>query len=301
METIRIAVVGYGNVAKEAVNAVETARDMELAGIVIRNPDKVAPVERESGAQVVLDVSELGRVDAAVLAVASRAVPVVAPVYLEQGIATVDSYDIHGDPMLELRRQLGASARNGKTAAVIGAGWDPGSDSLVRGLFELLAPRGITCTDFGPGVSMGHTVAVKQIPGVADAVSLTLPAGQGRHRRRVYVEVAAGYDIEGIRSTIGEDPYFCGDDTCVEEVEDVNQLIDLGHGVHMERKGVAGCSHNQRMTLEMTVMNPGATAQMMVSAARGAVRQSPGGYTMLEIPVADCLPGDREGTLKRLV
>ncbi len=298
---IRVAIAGYGNVAREAVHAVRSAPDMEMAGIVIRDPDKVEKTGKESGLPVFLDPAMLEKVDVAVLAIASRAVPKVAPVYLEQGICTVDCYDIHGDPMMELRHSLNTSALKGSSAALVGAGWDPGTDSIFRGIFEIIAPRGITYTDFGPGVSMGHTVAVKNIPGVKNAVSITLPAGQGKHRRAVYVEVAEGHNIDTIRRAIFEDNYFRHDETTIEAVDDVEQLIDLGHGVHMERKGAAGSSHNQRMKLEMTVMNPAATAQVMISAARGIVRQKPGCYTMLEIPVADCLPGDRESNLKRLV
>jgi len=301
LKKIRVAVVGYGNVAREAVNAVQVAPDMEMVAVVIRNPEKIETVRKESGLPVVTDVISLEKVDVAVLAIASRAVPEVAPVYLEQGICTVDCYDIHGELMMKLRHSLNASALKGSSAALVGAGWDPGTDSLFRGIFEIISPRGITYTNFGPGVSMGHTVAVKNIPGVRDALSITLPAGQGKHRRAVYVEMADGHDIDEIRRAILEDNYFRQDETSVEIVDNVEQLIDLGHGVHMERKGVAGYSHNQRMKLEMTVTNPAATAQVMVSAARGIARQKPGCYTMLEIPVADCLPGDRESNLKRLV
>lgn len=301
MGKIRVAVMGYGNVAKEAVNAVNFAPDMEMAGIVIRNPEKVERTKRESGLPVVVDAADLEKVDVAVLAIASRAVPEAAPVYLEKGICTVDCYDIHGGSMAELRKVLGESALKGNCAALAGAGWDPGTDSLFRGIFEMITPRGITYTNFGPGVSMGHTVAVKNIPGVRNAVSLTLPAGQGKHRRAVYVEVSQGHNIDDIRKMILEDNYFRHDETSVEAVDDVEQLIDLGHGVHMERKGTAASSCNQRMSLEMSVLNPCATAQVMVSAARGIVRQKPGCYTMLEIPIADCLPGDRESNLNRLV
>jgi len=301
LEKIRAAVAGYGNVAREAANAVRSSPDMEMAGIVIRDPDKVEKTEKESGLPVVLDPEMLGKVDVAILAIASRAIPEVAPVYLEQGICTVDCYDIHGDPMMELRHSLNTSALKGGSAALVGAGWDPGTDSLFRGIFEIITPRGITYTDFGPGVSMGHTVAVKTIPGVKNAVSITLPAGQGKHRRTVYVEVADGHSIDTISRTILEDHYFCHDETSIEAVDNVEQLIDLGHGVHMERKGAAASSFNQRMLLEMSVMNPCATAQIMCSVARGIVRQKPGCYTMLEIPVADCLPGNRESNLKRLL
>ena len=69
----------------------------------------------------------------------------------------------------------------------------------------------------------------------------------------------------------------------------------------MERKGVSGRSHNQRMEFIMSVMNPAATAQVMVSSARAALRQKPGCYTMLEIPPLDFLAGDRDALVRRLV
>lgn len=301
MEKIRVAVVGYGHIAREAVKAVNAARDMEMTGIVIRDPEKADRIFRENGLPVALDPGELEKFDVAILAIASRAVPELAPSYLEKGICTVDCYDIHGDALMDLRNKLRKSALKGKSAALTGAGWDPGTDSIFRGVFEVIAPRGITYTNFGPGVSMGHTVAARQIPGVRDALSLTLPAGQGKHRRTVYVELDEGVSLEDVRKAILCDSYFSHDETAVEEVGDVKGMVDLGHGVRMERKGVSACADNQRMTLEMSLTNPNATAQVMVSAARGIVRQLPGCYTMLEIPVGDFLPGDREANIRRLV
>ncbi|HBG15069.1 MAG TPA: diaminopimelate dehydrogenase [Synergistaceae bacterium] len=301
MEKIRVAAVGYGHIAREAVKAVKSAQDMEMTGIVIRDPGRVDEISRESGLPVALDPCELEKFDVAILAIASRAVPEVASSYLERGICTVDCFDIHGDALMLLRERLHRSALKGNSAALTGAGWDPGTDSIFRGVFEVIAPRGITYTSFGPGVSMGHTVAAKQIPGVREALSLTLPAGQGKHRRAVYVELAEGASLEDVRKAIICDSYFCHDETTVEEVGDVKSMVDLGHGVRMERKGASACADNQRMTLEMCLTNPNATAQVMVSSARGIVRQLPGCYTMLEIPVADFLPGDREANIRRLV
>ena len=202
---------------------------------------------------------------------------------------------------MELRQRLDVAGRGGHAAAVICAGWDPGTDSVVRALLECIAPRGITYTNFGPGMSMGHTVAVKALPGVKDALSLTLPQGTGIHKRHVYVTLQEGADFEEVRGAILADPYFRHDECHVFPAEDIRSLLDLGHGVHMERKGVAGRSHNQRMEFSMSVMNPAATAQVMVSAARAALRQKPGSYTMLEIPLLDFLPGDRDALLRRLV
>jgi len=301
MEKMRVAIVGFGNVAREALAAVEAASDMEAAGIVLRDPRKAASLQSETKLPVVCDVDELGGVDAAILAIASRAIPEVAPHYLAKGINTVDSFDIHGEAVMDLRKKLDAAGKAGGSVAVICAGWDPGTDSVVRAILEGIAPKGITYTNFGPGMSMGHTVAVKNIPGVRDALSLTLPKGTGLHKRHVYVELAPGADFEAVRKAILEDPYFAHDETYVYPTEDVKQLIDLGHGVLMERKGVSGRSHNQRITFSMTLMNPAATAQVMVSSARAGKKQRPGCYTMLEIPPLDYLEGERESLLRRLV
>ena len=184
---------------------------------------------------------------------------------------------------------------------MICAGWDPGTDSVVRALLECIAPKGITYTNFGPGMSMGHTVAVKALPGVKDALSITLPKGTGLHKRYVYVTLQEGAHFDEVKAAILADPYFSHDESYVFPADDVHQLLDLGHGVHMERKGVSGRSHNQRMEFIMSVMNPAATAQVMVSSARAALRQKPGCYTMLEIPPLDFLAGERDALVRRLV
>ncbi|REJ33189.1 MAG: diaminopimelate dehydrogenase [Bacillota bacterium] len=297
-ERRRIAVVGYGNVGRCAVEAVLEAPDLELAGVVRRTP--VRPAGLDPDIPVVADIAELGPVDAALLAVPTRDVPRQAADLLARGVNTVDSYDIHG-ALVDLRRDLDQVARRHGRVAVISAGWDPGTDSIIRALLQFMAPRGVTYTNFGPGMSMGHTVAVKAIAGVRDALSVTIPAGQGAHRRLVYVELEPGADFEQVRQAVLNDPYFKYDETRVEQVDRVADLVDMGHGVRIERRGVSGRTHNQRMAFEMSIQNPALTAQVMVAAARASLRQAPGAYTMLEIPVVDFLPGDREDWLRRLV
>jgi len=302
MSKYKIAVVGFGNVGREVFNAIEESPDMETAGIVIRNPQKMQAVKRIVGdVPVTTDVRELGKVDVAILSIASRSVPEVAPKFLELGINTVDSFDIHGDEIIRLRQKLDSIAKAHNAVAVISAGWDPGSDSIVRALVEVVAPRGLTYTNFGPGMSMGHTVAVKAIEGVEDALSMTIPQGNGLHKRMVYVKAKEGYDFDKIAEAIKKDPYFIHDETHVYKVDDVKSLIDMGHGVHLVRKGVSASTHNQRIEFIMSICNPAATAQIMVAAARASLRQNPGCYTTLEIPVIDFLYGEREKLLHRLV
>ena len=293
-----MAVVGYGHVGRYAVEAVQESPDLELAGVVRRRPAERAGLP--DAVPLAGHVAELGRVDVALLCVPTRQVPEVAPQYLAAGINTVDSYDIHGQ-LVELRGRLDQVARAHGAVAILSAGWDPGTNSVVRALLELMAPRGITYTNYGPGMSMGHSVAARAIPGVRDAMSLTVPAGQGVHRRVVYVELEPGADLEAVRRQIVEDPYFRGDETRVVPVPSVRDVLDLGHGVRMERKGVSGRTHNQLFLFDMRINNPALTAQVMVAAARASLRQQPGAYTLLEVPVIDCLPGERDELLRRLV
>ena len=294
---IKAAVVGYGNIGCYAVEALEAAPDFELVGVVRRDATQVPPELRPY--PVVSSIGELGKVDVALLCIPTRLVEQTALGILAQGIRTVDSFDIHTD-ILALRRTLGEAARQHDTVSVIASGWDPGSDSVVRTLMEAIVPRGITYTNFGPGMSMGHTVAVKAIAGVKRALSMTIPTGTGIHRRMVYIELEVGYQAPEVIAAIKADDYFAHDETHVTVVDDVDALIDMGHGVEMIRKGVSGKTQNQLLSFNMKINNPALTAQILVAVARASMRQSPGCYTLQEIPVIDLLPGEREQWIGKL-
>ena len=299
MEKIKAAIVGYGNIGKYTLQAIEASPDMECVGIVRRQGSDNCPAEL-ANYPVVRHISELSGVQVAILATPTRSVETYAKECLALGINTVDSFDIHTQ-IVDLRRSLDAAARATGAVSIIAAGWDPGSDSVVRTLVEGLAPRGVTYTNFGPGRSMGHSVAVRAIEGVRDALSVTIPLGTGIHRRMVYVEIEPGYDFPTIAAAIKADPYFVNDETHVQQVESVDALNDVGHGVNLVRKGVSGTTHNQLFEFNMHINNPALTAQVLVNVARASLRQQPGAYTMIEIPVIDLLPGDREDLIRHLV
>ena len=298
MKRIRAAVVGYGNIGKYVVEALEAAADFEIAGIV-RRASSVATAQ-DSKYPVVSDLAQLESVDVAILCTPSRLVEKSAEAALKLGISTVDSYDIHSG-IADTRARLDVIARQNNAAALISAGWDPGRDSVVRAVLEVCAPQGITYTNFGPGMSMGHTVAVKAIEGVKAALSMTIPLGTGIHRRMVYIELEDGYDFEAVAEAIKNDAYFVHDETHVTKVESVEALLDMGHGVNMVRKGVSGKTQNQRFEFNMSIDNPGLTSQILVAGARAVLRQQPGAYTMIEIPIIDFLAGDKEQIIRRLV
>ena len=299
MKKVRAAIVGYGNIGHYVLQALQAAPDFEIAGVVRRAGAENRPAELNEY-QVVKHISELNDVDVAILCMPTRKVEEYAKEILAMGIHTVDSFDIHTD-IPALRRTLNEVAKAHNTVSVISAGWDPGSDSVVRTLLEAIAPKGITYTNFGPGMSMGHTVAVKAVPGVKAALSMTIPVGTGIHRRMVYIEVEDGYDFNQVAAAIKADPYFVNDETHVKQVPSVDALLDMGHGVNLTRKGVSGKTQNQLFEFNMRINNPALTAQVLVCVARAAMRQQPGCYTMIEVPVIDLLPGERDEWIGHLV
>ena len=299
MKKVRAAIVGYGNIGHYVLEALQAAPDFEIAGVVRRAGAENKPEELANYA-VVKDIKELEDVEVAILCTPTRSVEKYAKEYLAMGINTVDSFDIHTG-IVDLRRTLDATAKEHKAVSIISAGWDPGSDSIVRTMLEAIAPKGITYTNFGPGMSMGHTVAVKAIDGVKAALSMTIPTGTGIHRRMVYIELQEGYLFGEVAQQIKNDPYFINDETYVLQVEKVDDLLDMGHGVNLTRKGVSGKTQNQWFEFNMRINNPALTAQIMVSSARASMRQQPGCYTLIEIPMADLLYGEREELIGHLV
>mgnify|MGYP000843361547 FL=1 len=299
MKKVRAAIVGYGNIGHYVLEALQAAPDFEIAGVVRRAGAENKPEELANYA-VVKDIKELGDVDVAILCTPTRSVEKYAKEYLAMGINTVDSFDIHTG-IVDLRRTLDAAAKEHKAVSIISAGWDPGSDSIVRALLQAIVPKGITYTNFGPGMSMGHTVAVKAIEGVKAALSMTIPMGTGVHRRMVYIEVEEGYDFEKVAAAIKADDYFVHDETHVIQVDCVDDLKDMGHGVNLVRKGVSGKTQNQLIEFDMKINNPALTAQILVCVARASFKQQPGAYTMIELPVIDMLYGEREDLIKKLV
>ncbi|MBI6215277.1 diaminopimelate dehydrogenase [Proteus sp. DFP240708] len=295
---IKVAIVGYGNIGRFALEAVQAAQDFELMGVVRRDINNVP--EELQNITVTNDIKTLGNVDVALLCSPTRAIKELAKSILSLGINTVDSFDVHSE-IVALKTELDEVAKKHDRVAVISAGWDPGSDSIIRTLMLAMAPKGITYTNFGPGMSMGHSVAAKAIDGVKDALSMTIPLGTGVHRRMVYVELEAGVDFNQVEQAIKADSYFSSDETHIKQVDCVDSLKDVGHGVQMSHKGVSGKTHNQLFEYSMRINNPALTSQFMVSAARASMKQRAGAYTVIEIPPVDFLAGDLNTLIAKLV
>ena len=284
---MRIAILGYGNIGKAAEEAVKAAPDMTLTGIYHHN-----------------DCLDCIDADAVLVCTPTREVQKFAAVLAARSICTVDSFDIHGQ-IWSLRNALDPVCKTHQAVSIISAGWDPGSDSMVRALLMALAPKGLTYTNFGPGRSMGHTVAAKSKTGVKNALSMTIPLGTGIHRRMVYIELEDGADFKTVEAAILADDYFAHDETHVIAVESIDALNNVAHGVNLVRNGVSGVTHNQRFEFNMTINNPALTGQVMVSCARAAIRLKErgdyGAKTMIELAPIDLLPGTTEQLVKALV
>lgn len=296
---IKVAVVGYGNIGRYSVEALQAAKDMELVGVVRRDASAPQPVEL-TGIKVVSNIDELGKVDVALICGPTRSVPEVAKNLVQKGICTVDSYDIHGE-LWNLHEMLDAECKKNGVASIISAGWDPGTDSVIRTLLMAMAPKGVTYTNFGPGMSMGHSVVARSKAGVKNALSMTIPTGTGIHRRMVYVELEDGAKLEDVTAAIKADSYFAHDETHVIVVPSVDDVRDMGHGVLLERKGVSGKTQNQLFEFRMHINNPALTAQILTSCARAVLKQKPGCYALPEIAPMDLLDGDKETLIKSLV
>ena len=284
---IKVAILGYGNIGKAAEEAIKAAPDMTLAGVYHHN-----------------DCLDCIDADVVLVCTPTREVQKFATVLAARGICTVDSFDIHGQ-IWNLREALDAVCVPNKAVSIISAGWDPGSDSMIRAILQALAPKGLTYTNFGPGRSMGHTVAAKAIPGVKNALSMTIPLGPGIHRRMVYIELEEGADFKTVEAALLADDYFAHDETHVIPVESIDALNNVAHGVNLVRNGVSGETHNQRFEFNMTINNPALTGQVLVSCARAAMRLKErgdfGAKTMIELAPIDLLPGTKQALVKALV
>lgn len=292
MQKISVAIIGWGNVGRGCKRAIAENPDLFLAGVV-RRPVSLGKQDPSlDNVKVVADIKELGKVDVALLSIPSREVPERIKEYQAMGICTVDSFDEH-DRIVALKKDLDINAKAKKVVSIFATGWDPGTDSAIRAVMKVASYMGHTTTTFGGekgGRSMGHTVAVKAIAGVKDAVALTLANGRGKQKRRVYVQLEAGADPETVAKAIQTDAYFRNEPTEVLFVKKIDKYNTLHHEGELERTGMQA---NQRYTVEGN--NPELTANIMVSCARACVasrdRGEFGTYTFIERPLVDYLVG----------
>lgn len=305
---IRVGIVGYGNLGRGVEAGLAHAPDMELVGVFTRRApqtvDTQAPVYPLAN---ILDYKD--QIDVLILCGGSLSdIPDQGPM-LAAHFNTVDSYDNHSK-INEYYQQMDTIAKEAGTVCVISTGWDPGLFSLQRVIGEAVLPSGVTNTFWGPGVSQGHSDAIRRISGVKAAVQYTLPkeaamdsvrkgeAGEltnaERHTRECFVVLEEGAHPEVVRQTIVTMPaYFEGYHTTVhfitmEELKANHSGIP--HGGTVLRTGRTGSQDtlaNYSFTLELG-SNPEFTASVDIAYARACYRLAEegayGAKTVLDIP-----------------
>lgn len=301
---MRVGIVGYGNLGKSVEQLVKLQPDMELSAIFSRR-SKLDTDTR------VLPVAEFAQykdeIDVAILCLGSATdIPEQAPEFAKY-VPTVDTYDNHRD-IPRHRKAMDEVARAHNTASIVSTGWDPGMFSLNRAMAEAILPNAQQHTFWGPGLSQGHSDAVRRIEGVAKGVQYTIPApdaldrarrgetegldGKSAHKRVVYIVPEDGADTAAIEHTIRTMPdYFVGYEVEVHFIDDATfarEHSGMPHGGHVITTGGMGENHQLvEYTLELS-SNPDFTGAVAVAYARAAARLAEdgksGAYTVLEVP-----------------
>ncbi len=296
--SIRIGILGYGNLGRGVECAVRQNPDMELKAVFTRrNPADVEILTKEAR---VWAVSEAARwkdeIDVLILCGGSATdLPVQTPEYAKL-FNVVDSFDTHAK-IPEHFAAVDAAAKEGGKTAIISVGWDPGMFSLNRMYANAILPEGKDYTFWGRGVSQGHSDAIRRIDGVKDAKQYTIPvdsalaavrAGEDpelttrqKHTRECFVVLEEGADLARIETEIKTMPnYFADYDTTVHFISEEELKRDhsrIPHGGFVLRSGSTGWEKENRHLIEYSLKldsNPEFTASVIAAYARAAYRLS---------------------------
>ena len=251
MRALRVAVIGLGRLGQACAEALLDADGLALAGIV-RRP---ASIGRLSGRlqrfPVAAHVRDLPETDAALVCVPTEFVLAVARELLQAKIPLVECARLEGQALEAHHAALNDAAQLHRVAAVVGAGWDPGTLSLLRKTFEILIPRGQTEFTRHPGLRLHHTAAVEHIRGVKAALAGEYHGEGGALQRYVYLELGRDADSAQVEAAIKADPLFSGVATQVFPVEHLSELeSNANQGLVMERRGRAEEGAHQSLLLE---------------------------------------------------
>ena len=269
--SIRIGILGYGNLGRGVECAIRQNLDMELVAVFTRRDPKEVKLLTDTAE--VLNVSEAeqwkDRIDVLILCGGSATdLPVQTPKYA-QWFHVVDSFDTHARIPEHYAAVNEAAKKAGKTA-IISVGWDPGMFSLNRMYANAILPEGKDYTFWGKGVSQGHSDAIRRVEGVKDGKQYTIPVetaleavrnGENpelttrqKHTRECYVVLEEGADAEKVEQEIKSMPnYFADYDTTVHfisEEELKREHSGIPHGGFVLRSGVTGWEREHRHLIE---------------------------------------------------
>ncbi len=306
---IRIGIIGYGNVGKGVELAIGQNPDMQLAAIFTRrNPEKI-----KSKNSKIISVSQIkkfsDKIDVAILCGGSATdLPKQGPEFASV-FNTVDSYDTHAK-IYDYFNAVDKAARKAGKTSIISTGWDPGLFSLLRIIEESALPQGSGYTFWGPGVSQGHSDAIRRIKGVKDARQYTIPIkdtikkisvgktpklkSRQMHLRDCYVVAECGADLKKIEREIKIMPHYFADYdtkvTFISEKEMLSKHSEMPHGGIVIRTGSTGKNHKHLMEFKLKLdSNPEFTANVLLAYARAAYRLnkegSIGAKTVFDVPI----------------
>ena len=302
--SIRVGILGYGNLSKGVESAIAQNPDMELVAVFTRrNPDSI---KTHSGVQV-FGTTELmeykGKIDVLVLGGGSATdLPEQTPEYVKY-FNVVDSFDTHAR-IPEHFANVDKAAKAAGKVGIISVGWDPGMFSLLRMISTSVLPEGENYTFWGKGVSQGHSDAIRRRDGVKDARQYTIPVEEAvnrvrsgenpyllvrdKHTRECFVVVEEGADKAAIESEIINMPnYFADYYTTVHfisEEEMKRNHSGLPHGGFVVRSGVTGFDKEHKHIVEYNLKldsNPEFTGSVITAYVRAA-------YKLAEEGVSGC-------------
>jgi len=313
---MKIAIAGYGNLGRGVESAVRQNPDMELCAVFTRrDPASVSIMTPDVPVLPMQRIAEYeGQFDVVVICGGSATdLPVMTPRIVKH-FNVVDSFDTHARIPEHIANVHNAAKASGHTA-IVSAGWDPGMFSLARVFAQACLPEGESYTFWGPGVSQGHSDAIRRIEGVLDARQYTIPvdaaleavrSGENpvlttrqKHTRDCYVVAEEGADLARIEREIKEMPnYFDEYDTTVTFItaqEMLEKHSAMMHGGFVIRSGqtALGDRHVIEYSLKLE-SNPQFTSSILTACARAAARMCARGedgcYTMPELRPVDLLP-----------
>jgi len=306
--SIRIGVLGYGNLGRGVECAIKQNSDMELVAVFTRRaPETVSiltPNVKVCRVDDILDYKD--KIDVLILCGGSaKDLPVQTPQYASH-FNVVDSFDTHARIPQHFEAVDNAAAPNGKVA-VISCGWDPGMFSINRLYAGAVLPNGKDYTFWGKGVSQGHSDAIRRIDGVLDAKQYTIPVEEAlasvrnaenpslttrqKHVRECFVVAADGADKARIEQEIKTMPhYFDEYDTTVHFITMEELKRDhsgIPHGGFVIRAGKTGWENENTHVIEYSLKldsNPEFTSSVIVAFARAAYRLAAEGQKGCKTP-----------------
>ena len=294
--SIKIGILGYGNLGRGVEAAIKQNPDLELTGVYTRRNPSDLKINTENVA--VRNVSELenGRDDIDVLIICGGSatdLPEMTPKYAEK-YNVIDSFDTHANIPSHFSN-VDAAAKKGKKIGIISCGWDPGMFSLNRLYASAILPEGKDYTFWGKGVSQGHSDAIRRIAGVVDARQYTLPVEASvnavregknpefttreKHTRECFVVVEDGADKAKIENEIKTMPnYFADYDTMVHFISAEEMKRDhsgLPHGGSVIYSGTTGSGNNHVIEYSLKLdSNPEFTGSVLAAYARAAYKMN---------------------------